>query len=92
VGVVKREAPAGPEDLYFLYLARFRQIRVAMHRHDGEALRLIELELGSLGPDEQQILVMAVHDVAAGRPRLAKKHFVRQMHLRRGPDGGSRLA
>jgi hypothetical protein len=78
VSVTGDPAPR-PEDLYQLYLANLRQIRAAMHRHDGEALRLIELEFASLPSDERHILAMAVHDVAANRPRLAKTHFVRAL-------------
>jgi hypothetical protein len=50
-----------------------------MLRRDGEALRLIELELGSpsLPSDERHVLAMAVEDVVAGRPRLARTHFAR---------------
>lgn len=80
---VTREAPASPEDLYSLYLAKLRQIRIAMHRQDAEALRLIELEFGSLPPDEQHVLSMAVHDVTANRPRLGKVHFVRKLGAER---------
>ena len=83
-----------PEDLYSIYLARLRQIRVAMCRGDGEALRLIELEFCSLSPDEQHVLAMAVHDVSAGRPRLAKTHFVRTLRAERGAyrdRGGARV-
>jgi hypothetical protein len=78
-----REAPASPEDLYSLYLAKLRQIRIAMHREDSEALRVIELEFGSLSPDEQHVLSMAVHDVTANRPRLGKVHFVRKLAAER---------
>lgn len=79
-----RDAAPTPEDLYSLYLAKLRQIRIAMHRHDGEALRRLELEFGSLSPDEQHVAAMAVHDVASGRPRLAKLHFVRALRAERG--------
>lgn len=74
-----RAASPSPEDLYSLYLAKLRQIRAAMGSRDGEALRLIELEFASLTQEEQHVLAMAVHDVAAGRPRLAKTHFVRAL-------------
>ncbi len=74
-----RAGSSSPEDLYSLYLAKLRQIRAAMGSRDGEALRLIELEFGSLSPDELHVLAMAVHDVSAGRPRLAKTHFVRAL-------------
>lgn len=82
---VNREAAPCPEDLYSLYLATLRQIRVAMHREDGEALRRIELEFGSLSSHEQHVAAMAVHDVAVGRPRLAKMHFVRALRAERCP-------
>jgi hypothetical protein len=84
VCTVTREADPVADELYSTYLARLRQIRLAMHRHDEEALRLIELELASLPPDERHVLAMAVHDVAAGRPRLAKTHFVRTLLAERG--------
>ncbi len=80
---VPREVVPTPEDLYFLYLAKLRQIRAAMYRDDGEALRRIELEFASLSPDEQHVAAMAVHDVAADRPRLAKAHFVRALSAER---------
>jgi hypothetical protein len=87
-----REASPRPEDLYHLYLAKLRQIRVAMHRHDGEALRLLEVEFASLSSDERHVLAMAVHDVAADRPRLAKTHFVRALcaEQREAPPPGTR--
>ncbi len=78
-----REAAPTPEDLYCLYLAKLREIRAAMACHDGEALRRIELEFASLSPEEQHVAAMAVHDVAAGRPRLAKTHFVRAVRAER---------
>jgi hypothetical protein len=76
---VTREVVPTPEDLYFVYLAKLRQIRIAMRRDDCEALRRIELEFRSLSREEQHVAAMAVHDVAACRPFLAKAHFVRTL-------------
>lgn len=76
---VNREAPVAPEDLYPLYLATLRRIRAAVRGGDGEMLRRFELEFGSFAPHERHVAAMAVHDVAAGRPRLAKAHFVRAL-------------
>lgn len=67
------------ERLYLVYLARFREIRGALVREDGDALRAAELELPSLPPSERRVVAMAVHDVAARLPRRAKVHFVRAL-------------
>ncbi len=77
------------EDLYGLYLARLREIRLAMYRRDQEALRSLELELGSLAPEERHVVAMAVHDVAARRPRLSKKHFLRTLGAEDGRPGAA---
>ncbi|HEX9290236.1 MAG TPA: hypothetical protein VF904_11995 [Anaeromyxobacteraceae bacterium] len=71
----------GAEQLYLLYLARYRAILGAVRRHDTDSLRVTELEFGSLSEPEQRVVAMAVHDVAARLPRRAKPHFIRSLEV-----------
>jgi len=71
----------GAEQLYLLYLARYRAIVGAVRRQDTDCLRATELEFGSLSEPEQRVVAMAVHDVAARLPRRAKPHFIRSLEV-----------
>ena len=67
------------EQLYLLYLERFRRLRTAVRRHDTDSLRVAELEFASLPAAERRVLAMAVHDIVADLPRRGKVHFLRDI-------------
>jgi hypothetical protein len=73
-----------PSESYSQYVALFQQLKRAVEKGDGEALRALELELAQLPESELEVASMAVHDLSAHLPMRGATHFDRLIAQRRG--------